>query len=402
MEVNSVEKLCEFFISCAFRRCILSDDFCRLSVFLTPVSLSMIRISVSDTGCGTELDEFQDVYDAALLDKWDGVLSIATTSVSDDEINHMRYDSKEIDSSRRASRIGTEVTFSASEHIDHLATAISIYMAKMLVLQAPKIAMELIVGNGRVILRSSCVISVANADRIDHLKLGLESYVSKHGNRLTEACNSCFPIGKKFRFGAGTVRLRGKRRSGGGQVMDIVIILSEVLYLRDFSPCSLPQTSVVELTNMQWKKYGLDLKSVSEHDGVILLEWQNLPPDTRIDMAIHTYNKQLKPVPRISNHMDDGSLTKRALKRALNDLKAKNQHALKIQRYAPDLARTISSLIFSSNDENFQAQCLSLMGLGWGEHSKSIVEDCIKNRIVSVIDVNPSESASLFADDEED
>lgn len=77
-----------------------------------------------------------------------------------------------------------------------------------------------------------------------------------------------------------------------------------------------------------------------------------------------------------------------------------------IRSYAPDLARTIAGLILSSNDSNFQGECISLLGLQSEEMETRRVENCIKERIVSVIDLNdrkPQRSKEaapyLFEDD---
>lgn len=59
-----------------------------------------------------------------------------------------------------------------------------------------------------------------------------------------------------------------------------------------------------------------------------------------------------------------------------------------IRSYAPDLARTLAGLILSSNDSNFQGECLSLLGLQSQTIESETVENCIKERLISVIDLN--------------
>lgn len=54
----------------------------------------------------------------------------------------------------------------------------------------------------------------------------------------------------------------------------------------------MPQPSVEALISIDWKKYGLVLKSVENQDGVALLEWENLPPCLHIDIVLHIYHKQ--------------------------------------------------------------------------------------------------------------
>ncbi|KAB2072187.1 hypothetical protein ES319_A07G000600v1 [Gossypium barbadense] len=54
--LHCLEKL----ISSAVKRCRLSEDLCRLSVVLKR-SPPIIRVSISDTGTGSCLEEFQDL-----------------------------------------------------------------------------------------------------------------------------------------------------------------------------------------------------------------------------------------------------------------------------------------------------------------------------------------------------
>ncbi|KAL8459364.1 hypothetical protein ACS0TY_036741 [Phlomoides rotata] len=42
-----------------------------------------------------------------------------------------------------------------------------------------------------------------------------------------------------------------------------------------FLTCPIPQPSLKALTSIEWKSYGLVLKSVGDQDGVTLLEWEN-------------------------------------------------------------------------------------------------------------------------------
>ncbi|KAG8383994.1 hypothetical protein BUALT_Bualt04G0071700 [Buddleja alternifolia] len=412
-------------------------DFRRLDPMATKIGL----ISFSDTGSGSTLEEFQELKnqnDPILAGKWDGVLCIATTSISDKEIHHLRFDMKEVVSSRRLVKLssinkigaifrqsipcsfGTEVSLSVHEETDGILAMISIFLRKMLVMKFHKIAVELSVESGSslgsqsesVILQNACSAPPMPAEDIDYLKLGFEDYVSKHGNRLVEACHSCFSIGKNLKVGAGMASSRGNQQSGG-QVMEVVIIISEtsvpaqsscfrlyggkteVFYFRDFLPSTMSQSSLDGLTSIQWKNYGLALKSVGDQDGVTLLEWENLPPCAHIDILLHRYNKQYPQwvmiLPCTQTNQKDRLLTRKAVKLALKDLKEKNEgvllseRALKICNYAPDLAKTISGLILSSHDLNFQEECFSLLGLQSQANKRNAVENCIKDRIVSVV-----------------
>lgn len=60
---------------------------------------------------------------------------------------------------------------------------------------------------------------------------------------------------------------------------------------------------------------------------------------------------------------------------------------LQIQSHAPDLARTLAGLILSSNDMEFQGECLSLLGLQTGVGAE-VVEDCVMDKINAVIELN--------------
>lgn len=128
------------------------------------------------------------------------------------------------------------------------------------------------------------------------------------------------------------------------------------------------------------------------------------------------------------------SLLKKAAKLAFDDLKEKHKgvllsdHALKvlplslslcllgtnsenyvlilfncfccqIRSYAPDLAKTIAGLIQTSTNSDFREQCLSLLGLGLGQDGGEAVEECIKEKIISVIELNdkkPEVAAAPF------
>ncbi|KAL6958329.1 hypothetical protein U1Q18_042413 [Sarracenia purpurea var. burkii] len=283
------------------------------------------------------------------------------------------------------------------------------------------------------------------ASSLERLKSGLEDYVLKHGNSLNDICQSCFSsranqgatvaslLGNVFimslEVGSGVACCTESLRSTG-KVMEAVIIISElskptspsciracgakteVLYFKDFSPCSISQSSMNGLTSIDWKSYGLTLRSIVDQEGYALLEWENLPPCTHIDIVLHCYDKQVMMPSTVRKNRLDQTLTRKAVKLALNDLKEKNEgallsaRALKICNYAPDLATTIARLILTSNDSNFQGECHSLLGLQPQEIEGNIIEECIKGKIISAIEINdrkPQRSReaapSLFEDD---
>jgi hypothetical protein len=52
----------------------------------------------------------------------------------------------------------------------------------------------------------------------------------------------------------------------------------------------------------------------------------------------------------------------------------------------------MAGLILSSNDTDFQEECFSLFGLQFQGVGGEIVEDCIKEKIISVIEMNDRKS----------
>ena len=82
-------------------------------------------------------------------------------------------------------------------------------------------------------------------------------------------------------------------------------------------------------------------------------------------------------------------------------------HKLQICIYAPELASTIAGIILSSNEPDFQSECISLLGLLQSQEiGGETIEDCIKEKIISVIETNdrkPEKSKKaapfLFEDD---
>ncbi|XP_057448484.1 type 2 DNA topoisomerase 6 subunit B-like isoform X2 [Lotus japonicus] len=425
MEFSSVQKLCLHLISLAYRRCRLSEQICRLSVILTRSSSSLpsLRISISDTGIGSCLEEFQELRFSStdVADNWDGVLSIKTTSISDTEIYNYQINLKGSGSSRitrlpsdmknGAIFSGTEVCLSPIISLDLLVAEIHSFVQKNVAIQL--VAEDCDVLGSRyekVFPANMCNDLSIPAANLERLMSGLEDYVLKHGNNLSDKCNSCFPSWETLKVGSGVVCCT-ENRLHTELVMEAVIILSnisiqnttclreygdktEVLYFKDFSPCTMSQSSMKALKGIGWKRYGLHLGGIVEKDGFAILEWENLPSDTHIDIVLHSYHKQtVVPAPRKMSQLDR-KLVKGAVKLSLDDLKMKHSgvllssRALQIRSYAPDLAKTIAGLISSSTDLDFQGECFSLLGLQSREVGAEIMENCIKERIVSVIEIN--------------
>ncbi|BAT99531.1 hypothetical protein VIGAN_10098000 [Vigna angularis var. angularis] len=160
----------------------------------------------------------------------------------------------------------------------------------------------------KIFLANECKQLPMSASNLELLKSGIEDYVVKHGNNLSNMCNSCFPSWEQLKVGIG-VACCTDNRLNTELVMEAVILMSnismqniacfreydnrtEVLYFKDFSPCTISRSSMKALQSIDWKTYGLNLRGTVEQDGVTLLEWENMPTDTHIDIVLHVYHKQ--------------------------------------------------------------------------------------------------------------
>ncbi|WJX55934.1 hypothetical protein P8452_41647 [Trifolium repens] len=230
----------------------------------------------------------------------------------------------------------------------------------------------------KVFLANTSEQSPISTSSLEQLKSGLQDYVLKHGNNLSSKCNSCFTSWEELKVGSG-VACCTINRLHTELVMEAVVVINnmsiqntmcfreygdktEVLYFKDFSPCVMSQSSMKALKSIDWKGYGLHLRGIVELDGIALLEWENLPTDTHIDIVLHSYLKQPRKMTQL-----DRSLLKRAVKISLDDLKAKHSgdflssRAVQIRNHAPDLAQTIAGLILSSSELDFQRECFSIL-----------------------------------------
>ncbi|KAE8023474.1 hypothetical protein FH972_009164 [Carpinus fangiana] len=305
---------------------------------------------------------------------------------------------------------GTEVFFSIFESVEVLLPEINAFFQKMLVLKIPNVAYEVVVEREDASGSRCKNLFLANepypppfsASNLDRLKSGLEDYVLKHGNNSNKKCGSCFPSLECIKAGSGIACCTVDHRNAG-RMMEAIILISEisettsccfrtcgakseVFYFKDFSPSSISPSSMKALTSIDWRSYGLTLASIVNQGGHALLEWEGLPPYAHIDIVM---------IPSVGQKTQlDRNLIKRAVKLALDDLKDKHAgvllsaHALKIRSYAPDLAKTMAGLILSSNDTDFQEECFYLFGLQFQGVGGEIVEDCIKEKIISVIEMN--------------
>ncbi|KAL1221070.1 Type 2 DNA topoisomerase 6 subunit B-like [Cardamine amara subsp. amara] len=430
--IAPVPKLLLQLISSAFQRCRLAEDLCRLSILLdqsTDKDSLITCISISDTGIGCNLEEFQDLkcpreFNGVKI--WDGLLSIKTTCFSEDEVYNYHINLDEYTSNKRLKRqpsqykngakfSGTEVSLSVFGSVDVLVAPIIGMIQKMLVLQILNVTMDMMVKQGASPGAQTQYVFAVNADKtpsftasnLERLKSGLEDYVLRHGNCVDMLCDFCFSDREHLKVGSGTACHDENRKRTGG-IMEVVIVISdllettrqctrscdgktEVLYFDNFSPSSIPHVALSALKKVDWKSYGLILGNVNDKDGHVFLEWENFPSYVQIQIAIHWYHNQY---PTRQKNGPGINLVKKGIKNALDDLKAKHEgfllssHARKICSYVPDLARSIAGLIFSSTDLDFQGDCLSVLGFQPQEVEREAVEDCIQRKIVTVIGMN--------------
>ncbi|KAI4328273.1 hypothetical protein L6164_020640 [Bauhinia variegata] len=456
MAFSSVQSLCLHLISSAFRRCRFSEQICRLSIILSRSSSSMkpsVPISISDTGIGGCLEDFQDLKFSfeGVAENWDGILSIKTTSICDTEIYSYQLNLKETDSTGRINKLpsntkngakfsGTEVCLSSRVSLDLLLAEIHSFLQKMMILQTPNVAIHLAAEDcdvpgsryEKVFLANEYKQLALAASSLERLKSGLEDYVLKHENSLDEKCNSCFLSREHLKVGSGIACCIDDRLHTE-LVTEAVIVISdiskqkttcvresgdktEVLYFKDFSPGTISHSSMKALKSIDWRRYGLNLVRIVQQGGCAILEWGNLLRDVHIDIVLHFYQR---PYPAMDTMIPasrkkpqlDRILLKRAVKLSLDDIKDKHAgvllsaQALKISTYAPDLAKTIAGLILSSNDSDFQGECSSLLGLQPEGVGTEIVQNRIRERLVSVIEMNDKrpqktkEAPFLFVDD---
>ncbi|KAB5537544.1 hypothetical protein DKX38_015077 [Salix brachista] len=420
---------------------------------------------VSDTGVGSCLEEFQDLNCSSIIaaEFWDGILSVKTTvglkytcpfqralmfyhnilswMLANNDLEYprdnMHYKLQLVDYSGIFFKANKLMMNSLSEK---LKSFLEFNIAIELVTER-----EDIPGSRceNVFLANKSNPGPLSTSNVECLKSGLEDYVLRHGNSLTQKCNTCFATSERLKVGSG-IACSTENHKSSGLMMEVVVIISEVeskcpcfrecssktevLYFKDFTPCSNSHSTLNVLSTIDWQSYGLTLENVVDQ-GVCVLEWGDSPSHSQIDMLT-------LPLGRHKTQPEQ-HLIKKAVTAALNNLKEthpgilRSAHALKenfiilngevlllnhqlktshlaswICSHAPDLARSIAGLILSSNDPDFQGECFSLLGLESREIGANAVEDCIQEKIVSVIEMDDRKprqrnvvAPSLFEDD---
>ncbi|KAH0466973.1 hypothetical protein IEQ34_004211 [Dendrobium chrysotoxum] len=315
-ESSAVRKVFQMLISLAIQRCRLSGILCRLTISIKcfhELETPSVRISVSDTGVGSSLEEFRTMDLEAHLyhwDKWDGLLSITTTSINEKDIHHYRLNLQETVFSRIS---GTEVYFSTNEeNTDEFVTWVVHFVQKMLVLKVQGIVVDLSVQN----MDNNCSIhehflpktedpflvpAPLSVSNIEAMSSGLEDYILKHRGSAEIVCSvrrEDLKVGMGHASNLRTVR-------NAGHVFDVAIVIApattmpcclrassqttEVLYFQNFSPSSIPKLALSALEGIKWPTYGLKLKEILvDRDGFAVLQWEDLPL-AHMDIAIHSF-----------------------------------------------------------------------------------------------------------------
>ncbi|KAG7029197.1 Type 2 DNA topoisomerase 6 subunit B-like protein, partial [Cucurbita argyrosperma subsp. argyrosperma] len=397
-----------------------------LQTLSSSATLSRFRSStISDTGLGSCIEEFQNLkcpVEGILAETWNGIVYVRTTKIADicdKEISCYELNLKENVTTRKPILLPSNikhVCLSVSESVDVLLEEFNCFFQKILVLKVPNIAMEVMADgqdvpgsrNDAVFLQKFSPSSSFAASTLDHLKLGLESYVLRHGSSL--ACDSCFPNRDNLRSGGGMV-CEDKHKTTK-LVVEAAVVTSEssnpsnncfgagcsdtkVLCFKDFAPCSISEALLKALTGIDWKRYGLALECAIDQRSHALLKWEHMPLSFHIHIVVHCYDKLVfEAMPLLQKTRFDKKLIRKAVKLALDDFK--NKHAgvllsadtLKISKFAPDLAKSIAGLVLYSSDMDFKEECLAILGLQPHQSEGEIVGENIKKKIISAIEVN--------------
>nr|CAB3471395.1 unnamed protein product [Digitaria exilis] len=276
----------------AVQRCRMSESPCRLTVSVKrpaePASPSQLRVSVSDTGMGSKLEEFQELNVLARetpVEKWDGTLLITTTGmkaiddflhipilgINDDAIYRYRFNLQEEISSARFTKLATTY----KSHAQFSGTEVCL-----------------------------CLSNEADADDFIMWLVGFfhKILVLRAAVSISELLSFLKPDLLKTGIGAAN---NAQRRKAKGLHVEVVLMIArkasdlscwtvncpftQVLYFEDFVPCPISQSSFDVLVSIDWQSYGFKLKGgFIDDEGNAVLEWDNIS-FARVDIAIHTY-----------------------------------------------------------------------------------------------------------------
>ncbi|KAL6603282.1 hypothetical protein ACP70R_043643 [Stipagrostis hirtigluma subsp. patula] len=416
----------------AVQRCRMSESPCRLTISLKcPADHAPLRVSVSDTGVGSKLEEFLELDILARetpVEKWDGTLLITTTGINDEAIYRYQCNLQEEGSSARFTKLattyknhanfsGTEVCLCLSNEadVDDFILWLVSFVRKIFMLRASNLACELFVEQtDGAESRNVCLpqdsddfhLSVVTSS-IDRLVSGLKDYALSHGNTC-DKCEACSLNRELLKIGTGAASNIDRRKAKGLHAEVVIVIAhtasdmscwmvncssTQVLHFEEFVPSTISQSSLDVLTSIDWQSYGFKLKGGHINDeGHAVLEWDNMT-FARVDIAVHTYPTSAREWQR---SQQDRHLVRKALKSALSSLKADHAgdflscHGQRVREYVPDLAESIAGLILSSNDKDFQDECIALLGLGSEDQdiSEEAVQSSICEKMNRIIEMN--------------
>ncbi|XP_059066290.1 type 2 DNA topoisomerase 6 subunit B-like [Cryptomeria japonica] len=189
-------------------------------------------------------------------------------------------------------------------------------------------------------------------------------------------------------------------------------IKAKALYFEEYFPNSVTVSMVQALKSVDWKNYGLHMKGIEvDNFGDASIEWEGLQTIVNLDIVLHRYKREYPPenmidsvqvfrhlffykcLKRRKKAFSELVIVKNALGKALNELKENNpelflsQRACKMKTYAPDLSRSISGLIMSSNDMNFKEECAHIVGVSLEDLCQEKLLSCINKKILDVINI---------------
>ncbi|XP_078182417.1 type 2 DNA topoisomerase 6 subunit B-like isoform X2 [Carex rostrata] len=353
---------------------------------------------------------------------------------NDKEIQHFRLNIREsTTSNRRLIKLpstyktfgafsGTEVCFSTREgHSEEFVLWAVGFFKKILVLKDPNIVLEFALENinGHMSKRESLLHesddtrAPLSLSSFKCMAFGLQEYSLRHEYTLHKECEICSSHRELLIEGNGVAHNSERNRIRDQLMVEAVILVmpvklqpscwsvnrptTQVLCFQDYAPSSHLDSCIDILSSIDWPSFGLRLKAAFvETEGKIVMEWE----DTAfafLHIAIHCYHKTAIPARDIS--VPDRNLVKKAVKAALEDLKASNTHiflssqAVKIRECVPDLSRSIASLILSSNDSEFKRECTTLLGLSsLQSNPETLIESCISEKLARIIEANDKKS----------
>ncbi|TVU07660.1 hypothetical protein EJB05_41025, partial [Eragrostis curvula] len=408
-------KLLHSLVYSAVQRCRMSESPCRLTVSLKrPAEPSPLRVSVSDTGVGSKLEEFLELDALAHetpVEKW---------GIDDEAIYRYQFNLQEEISSARFTKLATtyknHATFSGTEvclclsnesGADDFISWLVDFIRKISVLRAGNLACELLIEQtGSAQTRTVCLpqdcddasLSVTTSS-IGRLVSGLKGYALSHGNTC-DKCDTCSLNRDGLKTGTGAVSSLDRKKVKDLHV-DVVIVIAhtasdlscwmvncsstQVLNFEEFVPCPISQSSFDVLMNIDWQRYGFKLKGgFMDDEGNAVLEWDNAT------FALQEWQ----------GSQQDRYLVRKALKSALSHLKEDHAgdflscHGQRVREYVPDLAQSIAGLIMSSNDAEFQGECITLLGLGSDQEiSEGEVKSSIFDKMTRIIEMNDTKDS---------